>query len=103
MSSESNNTKRLAAFLVELSKIQENGRDYEVEKWNEDHGAWLTCDRLSPYHANRTYRVKYTPRVWWMNVYPALGHMVVHATKEGADEAADTNRIECVRVVEGLD
>lgn len=99
MSSESDGIKELADFLVELSKAQESGRDHGVEKWGEQ-GSWHPWDKIGPYYADRVYRVKYTPQVWWMNIYPIPQHATAHATKEEADESATSDRMKCVKVME---
>ncbi len=99
MDTRSNNTRNLIDFLTELEKAQKGDQEYEVEKWYEPSEFWQLWDELGPFNTTMTYRVKYVPKTYWLNMYPN-GAIVTYRTKEKADERAGTDRVACVEVEE---
>ena len=79
----------------EIKQAYADGKPIQY-KYND---AWLDSNAPDFIELPECYRVKPEPRVWWMNVYKD-GYGAAHRTSSDANNAANSSRVACVKVME---
>lgn len=86
--------------MIEVLQAHKNGK--QIEYQNKNSNSWIECTNPIWSFSQCNYRIKQEPRHFWVNIYPnqSACSACIHNSQRDADIAADSNRIECIEVVE---